>query len=167
MIPSRMLPRQLTLPPHLPAGLTPSLSDFCSLFFALPSFRIRNLQPLFPKYPGWGYLGVGSLLESITSSLFFQNAPFASRSDSWTLGGSRRGLPVPEMTLRDYLGFLSSEKQRRRNCSSANCFRINTCKSVSKQMTLTPFTINTYAKTGGGCVGPSDKDNLRVEYNGN
>src|SRR6266852_3894982 len=29
-------------------------------------------------------------------------------------------------------------------------FRINTCKSVSKQMTLTPFRINTYAKTGGG-----------------
>jgi hypothetical protein len=29
-------------------------------------------------------------------------------------------------------------------------FRINTCKSVSKQMTLTPFRMNTYAKTGGG-----------------
>src|SRR6266481_6469588 len=29
-------------------------------------------------------------------------------------------------------------------------FRINTCKSVSKQMTLTPFRINTYTKTGGG-----------------
>ena len=28
-------------------------------------------------------------------------------------------------------------------------FRINTCKSVSKQMTLTPFKMNTYEKTGG------------------
>ncbi len=28
-------------------------------------------------------------------------------------------------------------------------FRINTCKSVSKQATLTPFTINTYGKQGG------------------
>src|SRR5713226_7729193 len=28
-------------------------------------------------------------------------------------------------------------------------FRINTCKSVSKQRTLTPFRINTYKKTGG------------------
>src|SRR5216684_5846985 len=27
-------------------------------------------------------------------------------------------------------------------------FRINTCKSVSKQMTLTPFRMNTYEKTG-------------------
>jgi hypothetical protein len=29
-------------------------------------------------------------------------------------------------------------------------FRINTCKSVSKQRTLTPFRINTYKKTGEG-----------------
>src|ERR1700716_647235 len=29
-------------------------------------------------------------------------------------------------------------------------FRINTCKSVSKQRTLSIFRINTYAKTGGG-----------------
>jgi hypothetical protein len=28
-------------------------------------------------------------------------------------------------------------------------FRINTCESVSKQMTLTPFRMNTYEKTGG------------------
>jgi hypothetical protein len=27
--------------------------------------------------------------------------------------------------------------------------RINTCKSVSKQMTLTPFRMNTYEKKGG------------------
>jgi hypothetical protein len=29
-------------------------------------------------------------------------------------------------------------------------FRMNTCKSVSKQKTLSTCTINTYAKTGGG-----------------
>src|ERR1700674_1386274 len=29
-------------------------------------------------------------------------------------------------------------------------FRINTCKSVSKQTTLTPFRMNTYEKKGGG-----------------
>src|SRR5260370_9560534 len=29
-------------------------------------------------------------------------------------------------------------------------FRINTCKSVSKQTTLTPFRMNTYEKRGGG-----------------
>jgi hypothetical protein len=34
--------------------------------------------------------------------------------------------------------------------SQSNSFRINTCKSVSKQMTLTPFGMNTYEKWGGG-----------------
>src|SRR5713226_1805541 len=33
---------------------------------------------------------------------------------------------------------------------NVSLFRINTCKSVSKQMTLTPFRMNTYEKTGGG-----------------
>src|SRR2546427_8513285 len=31
-------------------------------------------------------------------------------------------------------------------------FRINTCKSVSKQTTLSTFRINTYEKTGGGAI---------------
>src|SRR5260370_28236900 len=31
-----------------------------------------------------------------------------------------------------------------------NLFRINTCKSVSKQTTLTLFRMNTYEKQGGG-----------------
>jgi len=31
-----------------------------------------------------------------------------------------------------------------------NSFRINTCKSVSKQRTLTTFKMNTYANRGGG-----------------
>jgi hypothetical protein len=33
--------------------------------------------------------------------------------------------------------------------TSCNPFRINTCKSVCKQRTLTPFKINTYEKTRG------------------
>ena len=37
----------------------------------------------------------------------------------------------------------------------ANPFRINNCKSVSKQRTLTTFRINTYKKTGGGGGIPS------------
>src|SRR5260370_11807481 len=40
-------------------------------------------------------------------------------------------------------------------------FRINTCKSVSKQMTLTPFRINTYEKTGGwGALLGFERSNL-------
>src|SRR5260370_21233035 len=33
---------------------------------------------------------------------------------------------------------------------SSNLFRMNTCKSVSKQMTLTPCRMNTYEKHRGG-----------------
>src|SRR5712664_4751058 len=113
MITFFMLPRQLTLPPHPPAKLNPSLSYSCSLFAlfsALPSFRINHLQPLFGKHPGWGY-------------------PNASMG---------------------HLEPLSSDKGRRRNCSSITSFRINTCKSVSKQSTLTTFRMNTYAKRGEG-----------------
>jgi hypothetical protein len=34
--------------------------------------------------------------------------------------------------------------------SPLSTFRMNTCKSVSKQSTLTTFRMNTYEKTGGG-----------------
>jgi hypothetical protein len=40
-------------------------------------------------------------------------------------------------------------------------FRINTCKSVSKQMTLTPFRMNTYEKTGGMGASPSIQNFIR------
>jgi hypothetical protein len=39
---------------------------------------------------------------------------------------------------------------RRFSCSPLTTFRMNTCKSVSKQSTLTIFRMNTYAKQGGG-----------------
>ena len=35
-------------------------------------------------------------------------------------------------------------------CFLLTPFRINTCKSVSKQTTLTPFRMNTYEKRGRG-----------------
>src|SRR6266478_2566313 len=38
---------------------------------------------------------------------------------------------------------------------SSMLFRINTCKSVSKQTTLTSFRINTYEKRGGGGIVPT------------
>ena len=36
------------------------------------------------------------------------------------------------------------------NSGANKRFRINTCKSVSKQTTLSAFRMNTYAKGGGG-----------------
>jgi hypothetical protein len=40
-------------------------------------------------------------------------------------------------------------------------FRINTCKSVSKQMTLTPFRMNTYEKRGEGGAPDCDSSQRR------
>ena len=34
--------------------------------------------------------------------------------------------------------------------ATLSTFKMNTCKSVSKQRTLSPFRMNTYAKTRGG-----------------
>jgi len=71
---------------------------------------------------------------SSKSSLFFKNTRGGvSPSDSSTLGESRRR-PPPHL----------------HNFSAPiNTFKMNTCKSVSKQRTLTSFRMNTYAKRGG------------------
>src|ERR1700687_3996020 len=44
----------------------------------------------------------------------------------------------------------SIRSSRRFLCPPLSTFRINTCKSVSKQSTLTPFRMNTYRKRGEG-----------------
>ena len=43
-----------------------------------------------------------------------------------------------------------------------NPFRINTCKSVSKQTTLSTFRINSYEKQGGGGGSPQTVNNPRA-----
>jgi hypothetical protein len=45
---------------------------------------------------------------------------------------------------------LSKDCSNPLSVSGSNSFRINTCKSVSKQMTLTLFRMYTYEKWGGG-----------------
>jgi hypothetical protein len=50
--------------------------------------------------------------------------------------------------------------------SSISC-RINTCKTVSKQTTLTPFRMNTYRKQGEGAVRLSNQQfRPRVRFSG-
>jgi hypothetical protein len=61
-----------------------------------------------------------------------------------TLSPKHRGGVVPSATAAHGVGHFQDA-----NCASASPFRINTCKSVSKQRTLTTFRMNTYAKTGG------------------
>src|SRR5712691_5255449 len=87
------------------------------------------------------------LVESITCSLFARSLPSSKKStpvfsinsslfcqNTWGVGGRR---------LR--VGSLATPKG-----GPLTTFRINTCKSVSKQRTLTPFRMNTCEKGGEG-----------------
>jgi hypothetical protein len=128
-----------------------------------PLCRREKSQPLwnqanpasFPKTPGVGWV---------------------PRSCLGTLGGSRRRLSVSKMLVRNTRGgvpnarcaslnlggpvfYIASPEwgpRFARHSSLAtrhfplSIFGINTCKSVSKQTTLTPFIINTYEKPGRG-----------------
>jgi|SRR5579859_4017675 len=59
---------------------------------------------------------------------------------------------------------LNGEKLAAASASPLSTFRINTCKSVSKQRTLSAFRINTYAKTGGRGEGQTPPATLRSGY---
>ncbi len=96
--------------------------------------------------------------QSSKSRLFFQNTGGGvSPSDFRTLGGSR---VLPVWVANRSISVLSVPQwQNNQGCplpdlhnfsAPANTFRMNTCKSVSKQRTLSPSRMNTYAKTGGG-----------------
>jgi hypothetical protein len=59
MITSAMLARQVIVPAPLPIELTPLVRYSCSLLPApkkVNSFGIKQIQTLFAKHPGWGYL---------------------------------------------------------------------------------------------------------------
>ena len=66
---------------------------------------------------------------------------------SWTLAASTGSRAAHREDAR-----ADSRKQKWANSAQFWCnvspFRINTCKSISKQTTLTLFRINTYEKTG-------------------
>jgi hypothetical protein len=137
----------LTLDRSMPCSLFKSLGSL----FATPVLCFQQLAASFRKIPGRG----------------------GSRSDFWTLGGSRRTLPLPETNLRNTRATSATASRPprlftlvREGCvitslrlcfsvspfplRSCISFRMHTCKSVSKQTTLTPFTTNTCEKPRGG-----------------
>jgi hypothetical protein len=112
----------------------------------MPGWGIPNATT---GHPGWGALPrPGQTLE--------------------LLGRTRTRLPVPEGFVRNTRGGIPRRFgspvttplgepthlfSRRSSSASLPTFRINTSKSVSKQMTLSPIRINTCEKTGGrGCA---------------
>src|SRR5229473_2515561 len=78
---------------------------------------------------------------------------FAGRSDVQTLRRSGRSaylLAYPPIVYRRSITPLESTLEKVPYKPGLTTFRINTCKSVSKQRTLTTFRMNTYEKQGEG-----------------
>src|SRR6266478_4533498 len=123
------------------------LQPLCSLF-AAPVLCFQQLAASFPKTPGVGLCAHASPLESTTCRLISASARRPRRLFTQSLEG------------RVILGqriCLAKGRSNTETTAALTTFRINTCKSVSKQRTLTPFRINTYKKTGeGGTLRPSD-----------
>jgi hypothetical protein len=121
-----------------------AVSYSCSLFVVpkkVNSFAINKIQTLFAKCRGVGW----GIPNATTGHPGWGLSPVPS--DSWTLGGTRRRLSAPG---RFVLGKPIHPFYRRVSLAILSTFRINTSKSVSKQMTLSPFRINTCEKTGEG-----------------
>src|SRR6267143_867330 len=136
MVNSPMLARHLDHPPRRKSFPCILLQPLCALFSSA-ALSFQSLAASFPKTPGWGYLRAAS-------------APAAPARPA---GGSRRyHLPLLLSPISSRLSPLSGR--------SSMLFRINTCKSVSKQTTLTSFRINTYEKRGGGGTYPRQTEHF-------
>ena len=108
----------------------------------------RNSQPflrLQPLHLSWPSFSRPFPLFSATSSLFFQNTQGGVSPRS--LHDSGDGTPS---TLRNLLTFNFQLWTSALSGPSLSPFRMNTCRTVTKQTTLTPFRMNTCEKPGGG-----------------
>jgi hypothetical protein len=95
-----------------------------------PVLCFQQLAASFPKIPGWGVP-----LRNLPDLCSLPRLPRASR------GASKGALSFAFVLVRSSWRFL---------CPPLTTFRMNTCKSVSKQSTLTIFRMNTYEKQGEG-----------------
>ncbi len=135
--------RRSSLNPRLFNSLQPLYG-----LFPTPLLCFQQLAASFPKSPGWGVSKHVSLPthQPALSSLRQLSALCACPSGRWV------------SALSFAVAFVRSS--RRFLCPPLSTFRINTCKSVSKQRTLTTFRMNTYAKQGEGgpySEGPSGR----------
>src|SRR6202048_2014298 len=60
-----------------------------------------------------------------------------------------KSAPQPRFARRPTSALLQQHRCQNTEAAPLTSFRINTCKSVSKQRTLTPFKMNTYEKPRG------------------
>jgi hypothetical protein len=101
------------------------------------------------------------LLKSLASLfpspfLYFQSfaASFCKTPGVWgtvfLCDTSAHSRHTPEVCTHAPFPFFTSHQSRVTSHVPVSTFRMNTCKSVSKQRTLSTSRMNTYAKTGGG-----------------
>src|SRR5229473_2691671 len=140
------------------------LQPLCSLF-AAPVLCFQQLAASFSKTPGVGVPlrdgryteaqkcpSVSPLPATLTHSVSRKSFPCHSYANTRDGGVTPPAkffslLVYPERLLR---------RATRHSPLALTPFRINTCKSVSKQATLTPFRINTYEKHREGGAGTAD-----------
>src|SRR5712664_273028 len=152
MIVSAMLSRQI-ISQYPPRQSNPflirQLQPLCPLFSS-PAFCFQQLAASFSKTPGVGVPlrdgrcteaqkcpSVSPLPATLTHSLSRKSFPCHSYANT-----RDRGVTAPPKS--------SSPLATRHSPLPLTPFRINTCKSVSKQRTLTTFRMNTYEKQGEG-----------------
>jgi len=140
------------------------------------SFAIRQIRTLCAKYRGWGVSAASvpsvparpeggspwqtpcsqQFAASLSSLCSLFGTPFLCFQQLAASFPKTPGVGVPLRHLSDLcvsalsVAFTFVRFSRRLLCPPLSTFRINTCKSVSKQMTLTIFRMNTYAKQGEG-----------------
>ncbi len=137
MVPLRVLSRTNLADPSLRApSNSQSINDLPPLEISCRSFSDRH--PLFSIL--CGLFSKNTRVGGTRARLAFRNALFSLRRLS--------ALSVSALSFR--LPICLAGGGTNNETATLTGFRINTCKSVSKQMTLTLFIINTYAKPGGG-----------------
>src|SRR5712692_101448 len=130
-----------------------SFSDSRPLFSTTSALFLQNtrggtpLRDLVRCTEAQKCLSVSPLLTTLTHSLSRKSFPCHSYANT-----RDRGATVAPNLSSNLLSDFSrrSPHATRHSPLTLTTFRINTCKSVSKQMTLTPFRINTYEKQGEG-----------------
>src|SRR5712692_1467192 len=91
--------------------------------------------------------------------------PLLPAAHVWLLSATPPESTLPEVFILNSLNFFRMNTSHGKPpfaqfWCNVSPFRINTCKSASKQTTLTPFRMNTYEKTGGAFLG-SERSNLQ------
>ncbi len=148
------------------AGLIKCLDKVAILVVNTPMLVRFSSQRLrhFPRRNSFRYIVLPTLLHSQKSQTLCNQAnpdSFCKTPGVYTLTSRPRGISnqhpllcvasAPSASRRyPYSAHLLCDGSEKRAAPAPTTFRINTCKSVSKQITLTSFIINTYEKRGEG-----------------